>query len=72
MIHGAVIDFSALVPGAPADLVDPVLAYAGQDLSHWFTKGSDGLPEVSRAVAGGCPHLCAVISFRSTLCVRAV
>lgn len=47
VIHNVVIDFTPLIPGAPADLVDPVLAYAGQDLSHWFNKGADGQAEVS-------------------------
>lgn len=52
IIHNVVIDFTPLVPGAAADLVDPVLAYAGQDLSHWFSKGADGQAEVSNLLFG--------------------
>lgn len=47
MIHGNVVDFSALIAGQPVDLVEPVLRYAGGDISHWFTKADDGTINVS-------------------------
>ena len=47
IVFDAVYDFSPLVPGAPPELVDPVLANAGQDISHWFVRSSDGFPDVS-------------------------
>jgi hypothetical protein len=52
VIHGNVVDFSALIPGQPIDLVEPVMRYAGGDISHWFTKGEDGTIHV-----GSCDRL---------------
>ncbi len=49
--HGNVIDVSPLVPGAPVDLIEPILARAGEDISDWFNRGADGLPEVRARAA---------------------
>jgi hypothetical protein len=52
IVHGQVVDFSSLIPGAPSELVDPILANAGQDVSHWFMKRDDGFVDVSAPGAG--------------------
>jgi hypothetical protein len=58
-----------LIPGAPSELVDPILAHAGQDVSHWFRRGDDGLVDVSAATSAATNCLSTLVcSWRGSSC----
>lgn len=47
VVFGRVFDLSPVLADAKPELCEPILLYAGGDVSHWFTRrASDGLLEV--------------------------
>lgn len=49
-VFDRVLDLTALVAAHPGELSAPLLAAGGTDVSHWFARAPDGLPELRRAV----------------------
>lgn len=47
IIFNSIYNITPLVAGAPPELIDPILANAGEDISRWFIRSAtDGLPDV--------------------------
>jgi hypothetical protein len=50
IVFDRVLDVTPVLRGVAHDLIEPILRYAGDDVSHWFVRRS---PDDSAASGGG-------------------